>query len=225
MELVTDLQGASLGEKIAYDLRLQIIKGTIENGETLSENQVASKFGTSRSPVREALKILQHEGLIRLERMGAVVQGLTPKSMSELYDVRILIENFAINKLLADNCETTVEKLSIIIDKMEMAAKHRNFEEFSFYDLQFHETIIVDARHERIFHLWNSIKQIIYAALLVATENRFLTSEHEINPLLNKHREIVQCLQSKDRKQVEKMLNEHFEDMIDSVGKSISKGQ
>ncbi|MEH7386017.1 GntR family transcriptional regulator [Bacillus sp. JJ1521] len=225
MDLVTELQGASLGEKIAYDLRLQIIKGTIENGETLTENQVASKYGTSRSPVREALKILQHEGLIQLERMGAIVQSLSPKSMSELYDVRILIENFAIKKLLADNCETTVEKLSVIIDKMELAAKYRNFEEFSYYDLHFHETMIVDTGHERIFHLWNSIRQIVYAALLVATEKRFLTNEHEIDPLLNQHREIVQCLRSKDRKQVEKMLNEHFEDMIDSVGKSISKGQ
>ncbi|MEH7235315.1 GntR family transcriptional regulator [Bacillus sp. JJ1562] len=225
MEHVTDLQGASLGEKIAYDLRLQIIKGTVKNEETLSENQIASKFGTSRSPVREALKILQHEGLIRLERMGAVVQGLTPKNMSELYDVRILIENFAIKKLLAGNCETTVQKLDVIIDKMEMAAKHRNFEEFSYYDIQFHETIIVDTGHERIFHLWNSIRQIVYAAMFVATEKRFLTNAHEIEPLLKQHREIIQFLSLKDRKQIEKILNAHFEDMIDSVGKSISKGQ
>jgi len=225
LESVTDLPGASLGEKIAYELRLEIIKGTIKNGETLSENQIASKFGTSRSPVRESLKILQHEGLIRLERMGAVVQGLTPKGMSELYDVRILIENFAIKKLLADDCETTVQKLSVTIDKMEMAAKHGNYMEFAYYDLQFHETIIIDTGHERILHLWNSICQIIYAAMLVATEKRFSSNAHEIEPLLNQHRAIVQYLSSKDSQQINKILNEHFEDMIDSVGKSISKGQ
>ncbi|MCC3356148.1 GntR family transcriptional regulator [Bacillus sp. REN16] len=225
MELITDLQGTSLGEKIAYDLRLEIINGAIKNGETLSENQIASKFGTSRSPVREALKILQHEGLIRLERMGAVVHGLTPKSMSELYDVRILIENFAIAKLLAGNCQATVQKLNVIIDKMEMATKHGNYEEFAYYDLQFHETIIVDTGHERILHLWNSIRQIVYAAMLVATEKRFSMNAHEVEPLLNQHRELVQYLSSKDKQHIEKILNEHFEDMIDSVEKSISKGQ
>lgn len=64
------LQNASLGETIACELRLRIINGTIKTGETISENWVASEFGTSRSPVREALKTLSSEGLIRLERMG-----------------------------------------------------------------------------------------------------------------------------------------------------------
>lgn len=60
------LLGMSLGEKIASELRLQIINGTIPTGEILSENRIAADFGTSRSPVREAMKSLSNEGLIRL---------------------------------------------------------------------------------------------------------------------------------------------------------------
>lgn len=88
------LEGNSLGELIVSDLRLQIIDGTIARGEILSENKIAAQFKSSRSPVREAFKTLSNEGLISLERMGAVVLGLSSKDKDELYDVRYLIESF-----------------------------------------------------------------------------------------------------------------------------------
>ena len=58
---------------------MRIISGMIENGAILSENKLAADFDVSRSPIREALKILASENIIRLERMGAVVVGLTEK--------------------------------------------------------------------------------------------------------------------------------------------------
>lgn len=59
----TQFSGVSLGEKIAFNLRLRIVNGTIRKGSKLSKNQIATEFGTSRSPVREALKTLENEGL------------------------------------------------------------------------------------------------------------------------------------------------------------------
>jgi GntR family transcriptional regulator of gluconate operon len=118
------LQGASLGETIACELRLQIINGTIKPNEVISENRIAADFGTSRSPVREALKTLSHEGLIRLERMGAVVLGLSLQDLDELYDVRYLIESFAQQPLSGGNHEPVLTNLKQIIDKMELTVKH-----------------------------------------------------------------------------------------------------
>lgn len=91
-------------EAIACELRLRIISGTLRPGEILSENRIAADFDSSRSPVREALRTLSNEGLIRLERMGVVVIGLKIKDVEELYDVRFLIESF-VQQRLAGMCQ------------------------------------------------------------------------------------------------------------------------
>ena len=75
------LAKASAGDRVAYELRMRIISGLIESGTVLSENKLAADFAVSRSPIRDALKILASENIIRLERMGAVVIGLTEKEI------------------------------------------------------------------------------------------------------------------------------------------------
>ena len=69
------IANASMGVRLACELRMRIISGMIEKGTVLSENKLALEFEVSRSPIREALKILASENIIRLERMGAVVVG------------------------------------------------------------------------------------------------------------------------------------------------------
>jgi GntR family transcriptional regulator of gluconate operon len=215
------LQGHSLGEKIACELRLQIIKGSIKPNTVLSENQIAAEFGTSRSPVREALKALSNEGLLRLERMGAVVLGLTAKDIEEIYDVRFLIETFILERLSMGHHEQLVDTLHKTIDKMEMAAKHANFIEFAYQDLYFHEIMIQEANHMRILHLWNNIRHIVLAALLVATERRFKGEIHEINTLMDKHRLIIKALLSRDCNYIKQVVQEHFEDTRKSVNNAL----
>jgi GntR family transcriptional regulator, gluconate operon transcriptional repressor len=217
------LQRASLGEKIVSELRLRIISGSIHPGSLLSENQIATEFGTSRSPVREALRTLSGEGLIRLERMGAVVLGLTSKDIDELNDVRFMIESFVLQRLSQIDHEPLVETLNKIIDKMELAGKHQDFIEFSYQDLCFHEKMILGINHTRISHLWNSIREIVLTALLVATGKRFVGKTDEIEPLIEKHRLIVKALVSKDFHLIEEIIQEHFKDTRKTVSETLLK--
>ena len=96
------LESDSLGELITSELRLQIINGEIEVGTVLSENKISSLFETSRSPVREAFKTLELEGLVAPGRMGITVQGLNEEDIVEIYDLRFLLEKFCIRKLTED---------------------------------------------------------------------------------------------------------------------------
>lgn len=221
----TWLQGVSLGEKVACELRLQIINGSIKIGSVLSENQIAAEFGISRSPVREALKTLANEGLIRLERMGVVVLGLTAKDIEEIYDVRFLIETFILQRLSMQPHENLAITLNKIIDKMEMAAKHQDYIEFSYQDLYFHEVLIEEANHTRILHLWNNFRHIVLTALLVATEKRFKEEIHEVGPLIEKHRLMVKALTSKDIQYIQQVVQEHFEDTRNTVSKTLLNGK
>jgi len=217
----TWLQGSSLGESIACELRLQIINEKIRPGEILSENRIAADFGTSRSPVREALKSLSIEGLIRLERMGAVVIGLNLKDVEELYDVRYLIESFAQQKLAEGNHEGLITQLEQRIDKMKLAVKHNNFIDFAHQDFSFHEAIIMEANHSRILHLWNSIRHIVMTVILITTEKGFESGENRMHWVADKHLTVVEGLRSGDADTIRRVVKEYFADSGETLIRSL----
>jgi GntR family transcriptional regulator of gluconate operon len=216
------LKGLSLGESIACELRLQIINGTIKPREVISENRIAADFSTSRSPVREALKMLSNEGLIRLERMGAVVIGLSLQDIEELYDVRYLIESFAQQRLASGNHESLFANLKQIIDKMELAVKYNDTVEFSYLDFSFHDAIIVEAKHKRILHLWKSIRHIVLTVMFITTDEIFSEGEAKLNKVIEKHRKIVNGLESKDVNVIQQVVREYYADSNITLHSSLS---
>ncbi|OZB90949.1 GntR family transcriptional regulator [Paenibacillus sp. XY044] len=216
------LQGVSLGESIASELRLQIISGRIKPGEIISENRVAAEFGTSRSPVREALKSLSSEGLIRLERMGAVVVGLSLTDIVELYDVRFLIESFVQQRLAEMDREQLLTSLRRIVDRMELAVKHQDAVEFSFQDLSFHEAIITAADHKRILHLWSSIRPIVMTVMLITTEEIFSKGEKKLGSVIGKHLKIMDGLAFGDADEIQKLVQEYFADSRMTLHRSLT---
>jgi GntR family transcriptional regulator, gluconate operon transcriptional repressor len=210
----------TLGEEIAYSLRINIINGTIPSGTQLSENQLAKEFGTSRSPIRDALKALSSEGLIRLERMGAIVLDLDAKNLIELYETRHLIESFALKKLTSSlsNYQHVLRDLEKTIDSMELAAKYKDYEEFTHFDFLFHETFITGIQHNRIKQMWESMKYVVHAVLLITTEKRFMREEDpKVKLIVDKHRLITQSLRQGDVHKIEEMLNEHYQHTYASI--------
>ncbi|CAM3758978.1 MULTISPECIES: GntR family transcriptional regulator [Paenibacillus] len=206
------LQGASLGEAIASELRLQIISGTIKRGEVISENRIAGEFGTSRSPVREAMKTLSSEGLIQLERMGAVVMGLSLKDVEELYDVRYLIESFVQGEVFAQQQPELIRQLRQIVDRMELAAKHVDPIEYSYQDLTFHERIITEANHKRILHLWKSIRPIVMTVMLITTRQVFSGGASKLRYVTDKHIRLIQEMESLDPDRIQTAVQQYFDD-------------
>src|SRR5699024_1273325 len=89
-----------MGIKVVSELRMRIISQAIESDTTLSENKLANRFHVSRLADRDALQIVNNVGLIRIERMGAVVVGISEKDIEEMYDVRLMMESFVFERLL-----------------------------------------------------------------------------------------------------------------------------
>jgi GntR family transcriptional regulator of gluconate operon len=216
------LKGISRGESIACELRLQIIMGMIKPNEVISENRIAADFGTSRSPVREALKVLSSEGLIRLERMGAVVMGLSMQDIEELYDVRYLIESFAQQRLASGNHLPLFANLKQMIDKLELAVRYNDHVEFSYLDFCFHEAIIVEANHTRMLHLWKSIREIVLTVMLITTKEIFSEGKTKLDTVISKHRKIVKGLESKDVNVIQQVVREYFADSNLTLHSSLS---
>ncbi|MCK1994951.1 GntR family transcriptional regulator [Peribacillus muralis] len=211
------LSKASAGDRVASELRMRIISGMIESGTILSENKLAADFGVSRSPVREALKILASENIIRLERMGAVVIGLTEKKYAEIYDVRILIETFVFERLVKVPTNELVMELSKILEMMKVSIKYRDADEFSYQDVLFHETIIRSIDHSYILMIWDNLKPVMESLILLSMRNRIKEKYEDFTRVLHNHQLYIDAIQTKDRELMIKSLHVNFDDVQEEV--------
>jgi GntR family transcriptional regulator, gluconate operon transcriptional repressor len=211
------LSKASTGERITSELRMQIIAGAIESGTILSENKLAADFEVSRSPVREALKVLASEHLIRLERMGAVVIGLSAKEIDEIYDVRLLIESFVFERLVESEVEELVKELNKILEMMKIAIKYQDADEFSYQDVLFHETIIHSASHSYISMIWHNLKPVMESFILLSMRQRFEEHFSDLERVIENHALYIEAIQKKDRALMVRSLHQNFDDVQGQV--------
>lgn len=211
------LSKASAGDRVACELRMRIISGLIESGTILSENKLAADFAVSRSPIREALKILASENMIRLERMGAVVIGLTEKEIEEIYDVRLLIETFVFERLVKMDIHELVNELSKILEMMKVAIKFKDADEFSCQDVLFHETIIRAINHSHILMIWNNLKPVMEAFILLSMRVRFKEKYEDFSRIIENHELYIEAIKSKNRILMIKSLHQNFDDVQGKV--------
>ncbi|KGM45031.1 GntR family transcriptional regulator [Neobacillus niacini] len=211
------LSKASAGDRVTYELRMRIISGMIESGTVLSENKLAADFAVSRSPIREALKTLASEKIIRLERMGATVVGLTEKEYAEIYDVRILIETFVFERLASMESTELVMELSKILEMMKIAIKYQDADEFSYQDVLFHETIIRAINHSYILMIWDNLKPVMESLILLSMRSRFKEKYEDFTRILNNHQLYIEAIETKNRDLMVRSLHQNFDDVQEKV--------
>ena len=211
------LSKASAGSRAACELRMRIISGRIESGTILSENKLAADFAVSRSPIREALKTLAAENLIRLEKMGAVVTGLTEKEIQEIYDVRLMIETFVFERLVKQDTSPVARELSKVLEMMKVAVKYQDADEFSYQDILFHETIIRSIGHSYIQIIWNNLKPVMESFILLSMRARFKERQEDFERILANHQLYIKAIESKDRNLMIQSLHENFDDVQGKV--------
>ncbi len=207
------LSKASAGDRVAHELRMRIISGKIESGTILSENKIASDFSVSRSPVRDALKVLAAEQLIRLERMGAVVVGLSERDIQEIYDVRLLIETFVFERLVKIERAELVRELSKILEMMKVAIKYKDADEFSFQDVLFHETIIRSIDHGYVSMIWQNLKPVMESFILLSMRVRFEEDIEDFERILANHALYIEAIETGDRERMVASLHQNFDDV------------
>lgn len=211
------LSKASAGERVTCELRMRIISGLIESGTILSENKLAAEYNVSRSPIREALKVLANENLIRLERMGAIVIGIKEKEVEEIYDVRLLIETFVFERLVKIDTADLVRELNKILEMMQIAIKYKDADEFAYQDVLFHETIIRAIDHSYISMIWNNTKPVMESFILLSMRMHFNEKYDDISRIVNNHKLYIDAIKTKDREIMIQSLHQNFDDVQGKV--------
>lgn len=209
----------SIGQSVLADLRMRIIAKHFESGTVISENKLSEEYNVSRSPVREALRVLEQERLIKLQRMGAKVLGITEEDIDEIYDVRLMIESFVFNILLEqENNEDLLRELNKIFEMMKIAIKYKDADEFSFKDIEFHDVIIHAIDHGYISILWTNIKPVVECLVLIDMRHRMEENYDDFDRVIENHELLIRAIEQKDKKLVEEAFYRNFRDVTNNAG-------
>ncbi|MBX6353664.1 MAG: GntR family transcriptional regulator [Thermoflavifilum sp.] len=184
--------GKSLPMRIAEYIARGILEGRFATGERLKEEELAATFNTSRSPVREALYMLQLEGLVeRLPRRGTVVKAYTQKELRELYEVRLGLEAMAMDRLVQRWTPQVERRFRRVLQDMEEALASVDAEAYARLNDDFHQLIFEHADNSVLWRMYRQLKNLLIAVLQLSTQD-----VEQMRMSLEEHRGIVDVLAS-----------------------------
>jgi DNA-binding GntR family transcriptional regulator len=200
---------ASIRERIAVTLRQAILSGDLVPGDRVVEAELAAKLGTSRAPVREAMRELVNEGFLESHPYRATrVSGLTATEVSEvLVPIRVVIETFALRHLIRHGDPEIRGRLWSIVDAMRACADRADRLGVIEHDLTFHRTLMHAAPYTHPLRVWASITPVIYRAFAVGTTHAVL---HETT---EGHVAVLSAIEGGDEDHAVAVLRGHVEEM------------
>ncbi|WP_317953846.1 GntR family transcriptional regulator [Staphylococcus sp. NWU MK-U1] len=211
------LGGMSKGEGVAAEIRLQIVSGEIEVDTLLTENQVAKQFDVSRSPVRDAFKLLQTDQLIQLERMGAKVLQFGDQEKKELYDLRLMLESFAFSKIKHIDRAPITKEMRKHLEMMKVAVKFEDAEAFTQHDIQFHEAMINASNHQYLQTFWNHLKPVIETLVLLSMRHRMEQDKADFERIHSNHEGFIEAVEQYDSTKLREAFHLNFDDVGEDI--------
>lgn len=182
----------SLGQSVADSLRDAVYSGRLQPGQRIGQVQVARELGVSQTTVREALTILEHEGLVDREaNQGAVVRQLSRPDIEEIVTLRAALEGMAVRRLIRQANPEHVAQLRQNIRAMQASRGARDLAEL---DLDFHELLLRLAGHQRLLACWLSLRTQI--KLLMVTHN--LRDPRSARSTVANHKALLQLIEAGD---------------------------
>jgi len=222
LKIKTDLSVTKLmSEEIADILRENIVSGNINPGEKVNEYQVAKLLNISRPPIREAFRLLAAEGLITLvPRKGAFVSKLSIQEVKEIYEMKSMMESFAVRSAIPPLDEKEVSELDSVNNLMEEKIKQNNFKAILKLNIEFHHKMIKMSKNKKLAHFYESI------VLPIRKYQRIgLSAPLSWEVSLKEHRGITQAIESKNIDLAERLTRKHTMSAMDRVIKRLKENE
>lgn len=209
-----------LRDVVFNTLREAILKGEIKPGERLMELQLAAKLGVSRTPIREAIRMLEQEGLaVTVPRRGAEVAKMTEKDMQDVLQVREALDELAASIACELITEEELDQLEQAMRDFESATRTKDIKRIADTDMVFHDIIYQATKNPKLVNILNNLREQMYRYRV-----EYLKGEENYPVLLKEHREILTGFRAKDKKLVTDIMRTHVENQA-SVVKTMIQNQ
>ena len=208
-----------LRDVVFNTLRQAIITGEFAPGERLMEIALANRLGVSRTPVREAIRKLELEGLVvMIPRKGAEVAKITEKDLRDVLEVRSSLEELAA-ELAAERMNDEVkEKLEKALKEFEEAIESDDNAAIADSDVDFHDVIFEATGNARLIQIINNLREQMYRYRLEYVQD---TEYHTV--LLNEHRELAKAMVEGRKEDARKIMKRHIDNQEMTVIRNIKE--
>jgi DNA-binding GntR family transcriptional regulator len=205
----------ALYEEVAELLRQRIFNRELEPGSWIDELKIAQHFGISRTPLREALKVLAAEGLVTMKvRRGAYVTEVSESDLADVYHLLALLESDAAAAVACNASEAELQELLTLHGQLEASAEpaQQDREKFFAVNEQFHMRLLEIARNR-----WRNQMVADLRKVMKLNRHNSLLKTGRIEESLEEHRALMQALMSRDASACQSRMHEHFKNGLEAA--------
>ncbi len=216
LELQTDAY-LPLRDVVFQTLRSAILRGDLKPGERLMEMQLAEKLGVSRTPIREAIRMLEQEGLaIMIPRKGAEVAQMTEKDVDDVLQIRCALEELAVRLSCHNMASDDLRKLALARDRFSEMTKTENIQDIATADMNFHDIIYESSENPKLQNLMVTLREQVYRYRV-----EYLKDPRVYPSLIAEHEQLYEAIQKQDSDKASEIIRKHLQNQTDGVKRVI----
>lgn len=202
------VQAHSLPALVQAEVEQLILRGELGVGQRINESDLAVRFGTSRGPVREALRALEECGLVRSEKnRGVFVREISIAEADQIYDVREALDELIGRRLAQQATAPQLEALKALLAEMDDATQSKDVKLYHALNLEFHDALVAFVGNERLAETYRRLTKELLLFRLRGLQDGggFAVSNAE-------HKAVVKAIASRDPERAGRVLREHAAD-------------
>ncbi len=208
-----------LRDVVFNTLRQAILTGEFMPGERLMEVSLANRLGVSRTPVREAIRKLELEGLVvMVPRKGAEVARITVGDLKDVLEVRCHLEEFAATIACDRITEEEKKELKMALKAFEKAIEQKDLKRIAERDVEFHDVIFKATKNKRLLQIINNLREQIYRYRI-----EYIKDFGYHGVLVSEHRKIMEAIFKGDKETAEQIMRAHIYNQEIIVIKNLKK--
>lgn len=206
-------QSGSLRSRVFTQLQNDILNGRYEPGESLIELKLSEELGVSRTPIREALRQLELEGLVQsIPNKGAIVKGVSAQDIQDIYTIRMLIEGLAARWATEKITPRELEELKEAVELEEFYTLKNDNVHLLQFDTRFHDIIFKASKSKPLMHTLSTFHHYVQKARRIS-----MSSPERALEVLEEHKAILQAIIDKDAYKAERLTTEHVRNASSSL--------
>ena len=209
------LSPRALYEEVAESLRQRIFNRELAPGSWIDELKIAEAYGISRTPLREALKVLAAEGLVTMKvRRGAYVTEVSERDLADVYHLLSLLESDAVGVVAATATDLQIAELEALHQELENAAKPKNLNREAFFEIneRFHLRLLEIANNR-----WRDQMVADLRKVMKLNRHNSLLKSGRIEESLNEHRAVMSAVSARNPTLSMQKMQEHFKNGLEAA--------
>ncbi len=202
----------SLADRVFDRLERDIISGVYKKGEVLTELRLVEELGVSRTPIREALRRLSMERLIRESSRGSVVLGITKRDLEDILNMRVRIEGLVAYYAAQNRTEEQLEEMRHTLELQEFYVSRRDTPRVVEMDTAFHDLIYAMSQHQM---LHDALRPMLRKIMKFRRESMDILSRAERS--VREHRALYEAIAAGERDRAESLMTHHVDNARQSI--------